>query len=278
MKITEFPAVTKLAESDVFIKDGDGGTKKIAASDMILALLDLVSSENHRMIFRGKNLGSSLTAEQLAAIQDGSFTDLWLGDYWEIAENKWRIVDFDYYYNRGDTPTTQHHIVVMPDDILYKAVMNNSATTTGAYFGSTMYNTNIVNAKSIATLAFGEDNILTFRNYYYNSMSNGHPNYGLWADSTISLPTENMMYGTNIFSARSEGTTSVDARTLDFEQLALFNVSPKFVKGDVDNSTYMWLRDTAGSGAFTCVGNSGHAVLLDANSPNGGVRPYILLG
>ena len=52
-----------------------------------------LSPEMHRNIFRGKSLGESITAEQLEVIRDGSYRDLYVGDYWEINGTKYRIAD-----------------------------------------------------------------------------------------------------------------------------------------------------------------------------------------
>ena len=54
--------------------------------------------ELRRVLFRGKNLGTALTAVQKAAIKDGSFKGMFLGDYWSIGGRIWRIVDMDYWY------------------------------------------------------------------------------------------------------------------------------------------------------------------------------------
>ena len=67
MKITEYPGIGKLTEDNVLLIDGDNGTKKIFVGDAIMEMLHLTSAELHRMIFRGKNLGSVLTAEQKTA-------------------------------------------------------------------------------------------------------------------------------------------------------------------------------------------------------------------
>lgn len=95
--------------------------------------------ELRRVIFRGKNLGTALTAVQKAAIKDGSFKGMFLGDYWSIGGRIWRIVDMDYWYNCGDTAFTSHHLVIMPDEALYNAQMNTTNITTGGYVGSEMY-------------------------------------------------------------------------------------------------------------------------------------------
>ena len=76
-------------------------------------------------LYRGKFLGNSLTSAQSAAIQAGTFDDLYIGDYWTINGVNYRIAAFDYYYQCGDgynantNPTgstvTTHHGVGVPD-------------------------------------------------------------------------------------------------------------------------------------------------------------------
>ncbi len=39
----------------------------------------------HNSLYRGKNLGTSITAAQIAAIQNGSFDDIYPGDYWVFS-------------------------------------------------------------------------------------------------------------------------------------------------------------------------------------------------
>lgn len=53
--------------------------------DLEDATAGLGSVEMHRNIFRGKELGTSVTSSQLAAIQNGTFDDLYVGDYWKMV-------------------------------------------------------------------------------------------------------------------------------------------------------------------------------------------------
>ena len=48
----------------------------------------------HNSLFRGKSLGTSVTAAQWAAIGAGTFDDLFIGDYWTINGIVWRIAAF----------------------------------------------------------------------------------------------------------------------------------------------------------------------------------------
>lgn len=70
--------------------DADAG-KFAATAEMVEQAVSVFmagfSPEMHRNIFRGRCLGESITAGQLAVIRDGSFADLYVGDYWETEPN-----------------------------------------------------------------------------------------------------------------------------------------------------------------------------------------------
>ena len=54
------------------------------------------SAALHNSVFRGKNLGSTFTAAQQAAIYNQNFKDLWLGDYWSTSAGTVTIAGFNY--------------------------------------------------------------------------------------------------------------------------------------------------------------------------------------
>ena len=246
----------------------------IAAEDALFAMLDgFAPVELRRVLFRGKNLGTALTAVQKAAIKDGSFKGMFLGDYWSIGSRIWRIVDMDYWYNCGDTAFTSHHLVIMPDEALYNAQMNTTNVTTGGYVGSAMYKSNLANAKTIVNAAF-QGSVLTHREYLCNAVANGRPSGGAWFDSSIELPNEPMMYGHPHFSPTSDGSTVPSIYTISKTQLALFMVCPRFI---VNRSYNQWLRDVVSSAAFALVGNFGTANSNYA-SASLGVRPVFPVG
>ena len=61
-KVTDYSAATRFDSGDVIIKDGTDGTKKMTAENAAVEFAGLVSAINHRNVYRGKNLGSSVTA------------------------------------------------------------------------------------------------------------------------------------------------------------------------------------------------------------------------
>ena len=274
MKITEYSAIKSFTEDQVLLVDGNGGTKNIRIGDAIQAMLDFMSPQNHKTIFRGKNLGSVLTSEQKAAIQAGTFEDLWLGDYWEINGIKWRIADFDYWMNTGHpTKLTSHHLVIIPDTCLYMAKMNNSDTTSGGYVGSVMYTTNLANAKTLVANTFG-DSVLSHREHLSNAVTNGYPSGGALYDSEVDIPSEVMMYGHAQLMPMSTGSVIVTNHAISKTQLSLMRVCPEFI---VDINNAAWLRDVVSGSTFAIVDGAGTASFSYAGVERG-VRPVFAIG
>lgn len=274
VNLSELTQINELVSGNKLLVGTTDGNKAIAAEDALFAMLDgFAPVELRRVLFRGKNLGTALTAVQKAAIKDGSFKGMFLGDYWSIGGRIWRIVDMDYWYNCGDTAFTSHHLVIMPDEALYNAQMNTTNVTTGGYVGSAMYKSNLANAKTIVNAAF-QGSVLTHREYLCNAVANGRPSGGAWFDSSIELPNELMMYGHPHFSPTSDGSTVPSIYTISKTQLALFMVCPRFI---VNRSYNQWLRDVVSSAAFACVGNYGFTGYYSA-SYSLGVRPVFPVG
>lgn len=274
VNLSELTQINELVSGNKLLVGTTDGNKAIAAEDALFAMLDgFAPVELRRVLFRGKNLGTALTAVQKAAIKDGSFKGMFLGDYWSIGGRIWRIVDMDYWYNCGDTAFTSHHLVIMPDEALYNAQMNTTNITTGGYVGSEMYKKNLANAKTIVNAAF-QGSVLTHREYLCNAVANGKPSGGAWFDSSIELPNEPMMYGHLHFSPTSDGSIVPSIYTISKTQLALFMVCPKFI---VNRSYNQWLRDVVSSAAFALVDYDGDSDYYGA-SDSCGVRPVFPVG
>lgn len=239
----------------------------------ILAQLTYDNAGAHNSIYRGKNLGTTVTEEQWEAISSGTFTDLYIGDYWVIGGVNWRIAAFDYYLNCGDTSFTKHHAVIVPDTCLYSAQMNTTNVTTGAYKGSAMYTANLTQAKSTINSAFGSSHVLSHRIYLSNATSNGRASAGEWTDSTVDLMCEHMVYGSGIFSPVSDGSNVPNNYRVEKGQLPLFALEPS----RICNRDTWWLRDVITAAGFALVDNGGHAN-YDGASTSLGVRPAFCIG
>ena len=273
VNLSELTQINALTADDKLLIGTAEGNKAIGADDALFAMLDaFIPKEQRRMIYRGKNLGAVVTEEQKANIKNGTFKGFFLGDYWTIGSYTWRIVDFDYWYNCGDTAFTTPHLVIMPDKPLYNAQMNETNITTGGYTGSLMYTENLDQAKTLAASAFG-DLILTHREYLTNAVTDGHASAGAWFDSTLDLPNEIMMYGCHVYAAMNNGTVIPTNYTIGKTQLALFTVVPKLIS----NRATFWLRDVVSSALFADVNTGGNAS-YDRASNSHGVRPVFAIG
>ena len=239
----------------------------------ILEQLTYDNAGAHNSIYRGKNLGTTVTKEQWEAISSGTFTDLYIGDYWVIGGVNWRIAAFDYYLNCGDTSFTKHHAVIVPATCLYNAQMNTTNVTTGAYKGSAMYTANLTQAKSTINSAFGSSHVLSHRIYLSNATSNGRASAGEWTDSTVDLMCEHMVYGSGIFSPVSDGSNVPNNYRVEKGQLPLFALEPS----RICNRAAWWLRDVITAANFAFVNYYGNAYCNRASNSLG-VRPAFCIG
>ena len=264
----------------LFIHDGSG-LKKVTAENLKKDLADLIAANKaildkvtasgagaHNSVYRGANLGTSVTSAQWAAIQAGTFDDMYIGDYWVIGGVTYRIAAFDYYLRAGDTDMTTHHVTLVPDVPMYTHVMNDTNVTTGGYVGSKMYTSGLTQAKNTINTAFGSTHVLTHRQYLSNAVTNGRPSGGSWYDSTVELMTEQNVYGGKIFGAGNDGSSVPALYTVDKSQYPLFAFRPDLIS----NRQTFWLRDVVSAARFAYVGNSGYANYSGASGVLG-VRP-----
>lgn len=270
MDISQLTQVNTVSASDRILLASGGSNKGITVNDAFWGILDaVISVEQRRNIFRGKNLGTAFTAAQKAEIKAGTFKGFFIGDYWSIGDRIWRIVDINYWLNSGDASCTTPHLVIMPDQSLYSAKMNETNITTGGYVGSQMYTANLANAKTLVNSAFGSANILNHREYLTNAVTNGYPSAGAWYDSTVELPNEIMMYGSLVFTPAGDGSFVPNRYTIDKTQLALMKMYPRFIN---PGRYWYWLRDVVSSAHFAHVYGNGNTSYLNA-SASLGVRP-----
>ena len=286
-KVSELTALTTPADGYVIpIHDGTAlkkvtfanfKAKVVEGTEAKVAPLLFNNAGAHNAIYRGKSLGSSVTTAQYNAIKNGTFEDLYIGDYWTINGVNWRIAAFDYYLNSGDTSCTTHHVVIVPDSCLYNAQMHNTTsgqyesgaanTTAGGYVGSDMYTKNLETAKTTIKNAFS-GHVLKHRIYLTNAVANGRASAGAWCDSEVDLMCEQMVYGSGIFSPVSDGSNVPENYRVEKSQLPLFQHEPS----RICNRNIWWLRDVITASDFALVYGTGNAGCYAA-SYSRGVRP-----
>lgn len=277
--IDDLATAVAVTENGIPVGCGSIKTLNTTVEDIVTRLNKMALLNNagsHNCIYRGKFLGNTVTAEQYTAISNGTFDDLYIGDYWTINNINWRIADFDYYYNCGDTNFTTHHIIVVPDQSLGTAHMNSTNTTVGGYKDSD-FRTNLkaTFANTVKT-AFGSSHVKTHRIIITNTVdSNGAPNGWEWIDSDgVELMSERMVYGSSVWGNQAF-TTSGNGYNCGVEksQLNLF----KHSHDAITTRYWYWLRDIRSAANFCDVSYNGCAN-GDVASGVGDVRPACVIG
>ena len=229
---------------------------------------------SHNSFFRGKNIGSSVTSTQSSAIKNGSFKDIYVGDYWVINGTTYRVAGCDVFYHTGDNVDLDHNVVVVPDSCILNGdgqttkYWNDTDTTSGGYMGSKMYKTTIPE-KVLPKIQndFGS-NLYVHREYLSNAVdSNGGASGGTWVDSSVELMNEVMVYG-SVINGRG-GSYNIGIGNAQFP---LFRLAPQFIH---IRSNY-WLRDISSSHQV-CVVSYGNTSIIGASFVFHGVRPYFLV-
>lgn len=221
---------------------------------------------SHNSIFRGKNLGTSFTSEMSSAIQNGTFDDLFVGDYMTINGTVYRVAGFNLIKNCGDTNFAENNMCLVPDNALYNASMNSTNTTEGAYTNSEMRTTNLAQATTKITTDFGSSHVISYRDILANATSDGQSSGWAYADCKVELMSEVMVYGTKVW-----GDSGYEVGCLN-EQFPLFRLNPE----SIHRRFYYWLRSVRPSAYFAYVGTSGIATSNSA-SDSFGVRPFFFV-
>lgn len=226
---------------------------------------------SHNGIFRGKNLGGSVTAAQYAAIAAGTFDDLFIGDYWVINYITWRIAAFDYYFGTDGAALNTHHVTIVPDAAFSNRQMNTTNITKGGYIGSQMYTANIASARAEFQNAFDASHILTHPFYLSSAVTNGKVTGSTNVNQAVVLMSERNVYGQTIMSSEcNDGSGSSAWLTFERAQFPLFALAPEFI--NKAHTTY-FLRDVVSDALFAIVNNYGVANSGSA-SATFGVRPH----
>jgi hypothetical protein len=282
IKLNQLNTTSVFSASNGFIVETGAGGKRVLQPDVLNLILPN-NAAAHNSVYRGRFLGTSVSAAAYVAIQNGTFDPedtggLFPGDYWTIGGVNWRIGALDFWLNYGDSACTKHHALIVPDTNLYSAQMHKTSsgqyeagsanTTAGGYMATDMYLTGLAQAKTKVIDCFGAGHILTHREYLTNAATNGYASGATWVDSTVELMTEEMVYGTVEFKNCENAANWPTSYTIDHGQLPLF----AYDRSRICNRGLWWLRDVASAAAFANVYNYGNCNANGATFAYG-VRP-----
>ncbi len=254
-------------------------------------------AENHNNIFRGDDLfarGYDIN-DICAMISDGSFSDIYIGDYFTLSgdianvpcfveqtgddgtkslvestqtvtyNTKFRIAGLDTYLNTGDTAFTAHHAVIVPDKNIGTNRMNSTNTAVGGYVNSFMFASvlPVYNTHFDVKL---NNHLLTHRELLSNSVSGNSANNWGWTDIKTDLMSEPEVYGSVLWGGKYD-------IGVNYRQFPLFRIASKYIC----DRNWCWLKAVAGGNEFVAMTSNGNATRNGAGVALA-VRPCFCIG
>lgn len=243
-------------------------------------------------IYRGNNLGANITNQVKTSIENNSFDNLFIGDYWEVNGIKFRIAHFNYFtpYAMSDrseyTSNINNHIIVVPDECLgADKALSDGTDLMNEASGNTIRSP--IDAELIS-ISGNKDYMPELYNFLIHFCKINNMTYQGWFNSTNKITREfyyswwrgfpmssHMLFdkhksviqtyrtGDNIFSYMG---------SIMDKQLSLFSLNPKLIKS---NKRY-WLIDSSGYKVNLYV-NVGGYIRTDTNTKEYGIRPCFIL-
>lgn len=256
MNINGYPEIEDLSQGDKLVVETTDGTRKIDGKNVI-KVADPITLDPvvlHRNTYRGKNLGSTFTEEQKQAISDGTFDDLYLGDYWSIDGRNYRIADINHF-----PLISKNHLCIISDDPLGSCKSNESGTSYDTFLNSTLYKTLETTILNIVKNAFGEDNLNDIKAYNFGGFdkSTGLPVSVSYYESKLRLPTSSELFGFPISSrvmwsskyVVGDGSNHLNG---SYNQLAIFKEDPDYIQ----HNAHLWANKSSWIGDSVFVNTS----------------------
>lgn len=247
----------------------------------------------HNSIYGGRKLNAGEDTD--VSVEDfctqvrekGFHSDVYVGDYWEFDGKKFRVAEFDAFYNQGDLISdnassgfsNRHHAVIVPDENLSDEYWGTSGNTNTGYAGSSAFTTELPRLADIYNDSdFFDGYILHKKEYFSSQCTNGKVTGATQKTAQMVLMNCIELFGSAIYTfVNTDTITNVGASGVT-HQLALFRFNPQLIS---QQNNYFWLRDIyAGidNGALYVSGYGGCVGNVDVDGDEDGFRPRFLIG
>lgn len=270
--------------NDFLMTFNDGSESKTRLRDAFYSLVP-DGAPTHNNVFRGQNLGA-LNATHIANIQNGSFHDMFIGDYFSINGSNYVIAGINYKRHHGDNMDLGNHLVLMPSDWSKTPTqtlnpdgktthyMQDTDTTAGGFAGTKLYKTYLPQIQTKLESDFGA-HLMTFRTVVSTHVDDsGAPDQGEWRDAKVSIPNEVMIYGTTL-NGNNKNNSWYNVGD-ENSQLPLMRLND--AERNFNRIGAIWLRDIHSASGFALADYNGVAGWRGASDPWCGVRAFFLIG
>lgn len=270
--------------NDFLMTFNDGSESKTRLRDAFYAMVP-DGAQTHNNVFRGQNLGA-LNATHIANIQNGSFHDMFIGDYFSINGSNYVIAGINYKKGHGDNNSLGNHLVLMPQawsktptqtlspDNKTTHYMSDTNTTAGGFAGSKLCQTYLPQIQTKLESDFGA-HLMSFRTIVSTHVDDsGAPDKGEWRDAKVSIPNEVMIYGTTL-NGNNKNNSWYNIGD-ENSQLPLMRLND--AERSLNRIGAIWLRDIHSASEFAVASLNGDANWTVASNPWAGVRAFFLIG
>lgn len=192
---------------------------------------------SHNCVFRGKYLGDSVTDKQRTAIVEGTWDDIFIGDYWTFGGINFRIASLSLNLSVGVNP-----LVLLPDST---TVMSSLTTDTATYIGEAQASLIPGNSINSLFLLLSAQGFSTLGSRYAETMTqiNKESREMSMTNFSTSLTKGFLMAFENIYGY---SITTLEVSRLSSDncapsvQFPLFRLAPEYIPAK-DGNIY-WLR------------------------------------
>lgn len=262
----------------------ENGETKTRLKDLYYSLIP-DGAATHNSVFRGQNLGN-LTATHIANIQNGTFHDMFVGDYFTINGSSYVIAGINYKKGHGDNGPLGNHLLLMPQDWSKTPTqtlapngkdthyMNDTNTTEGGFANTKLYKTYLPQIQQKLESDFGA-HLMTFRTAVSTHVDDsGALDQGEWRDAKVSIPNEVMIFGT-ILNGNNKNNSWYNIGD-ENSQLPLMRLND--AERNLNRIGAIWLRDVHSASEFADAADDGTAGWSSASGLWCGVRAFFLIG
>jgi hypothetical protein len=228
------------------------------------------NANTHNATYRGQSLGS-FNETFASDIKDGTFNNMWVGDYFVVNNHTYKIAGFNYKCGHEENTGLTNHLIMITD-VLSSQAMNSTNTTAGGFAGTKLFKNYFPQIESQLQTDFG-NHLLTFKSYLSTSIdSNGAPNNGQWYSLKACMCNSAMWWGKpSQYSNNANGAKfNLGDET---EQLPIMKLH---TAEQSSGGNWVWLRDIYNSSGFADAIDDGSAA-WDAAGDSGDVRAFFLI-
>ena len=219
--------------------------------------LEAISADNaaaHNSIYRGKNLGTAITDAQLSAICNGSFDNMYIGDYWRLPVDGtttaiivgFSIHPFSCEFGLAPFPTGKvlnggPSLCLWLQNRNWRFPVNDTDTTAGHLKGSKLYNETFPALLEMLEEVIPVDRIRYLADSLADSVdANGNVNHRVYENIRMFLPSAKNLGMINDTARKNSAYTLMSINTWPYALFHLLKDEYEAMHLDYTTSATNW--------------------------------------